>query len=285
MATLSFLVLALVFQIPTFQKIKAFKRDALNVVLRGVGVMCMGFSIFSYYFDRPITSVVIFYVLWVTAYAAAPSRRYNTASKACRDMTGKIVMVTGCTSGIGIDTVKALANRGAHVFMVARSEDKLKKLKNSIMGQGKKLSTIVCDLGDLKAVRSCAKSFLDDVNSGKIAGLDVLILNAGVMAIEHRKETQQGFERQIGVNHIGHFTLTKLLLPVLQRSAPSRVVSLSSSAHRLCDPNFISDQQNLNLETIPYVGDAAKLLTTRLHSFSLSFFLFFTTFILFHSLT
>jgi len=251
MGMLSFLILGAAVQIPTFDKVKAFSKDPLNVVMRALGALCVGLGAFSYYFDRPITSVCIFYGLWATAYAAAPSRRYQTASQSCRDMTGKIVMVTGCTSGIGVDTVKALAKRGAHVYMVARSAEKLKRLKDSIQGNSS-LTSIVCDLSDLKAVRSCAKMFLNDVSSGKIPGLDVLILNAGVMALNHREETQQGFEKQVGVNHIAHFTLTKLLLPTLRRSAPSRIVSLSSSAHRMCDPTFILDQQNLNLETIPY---------------------------------
>jgi NAD(P)-dependent dehydrogenase (short-subunit alcohol dehydrogenase family) len=249
MSMFGFVILSVVAQIPTFDKIKAFRKDPMNTIMRAFGVLCLGLGIFSYYFDRPITSVCIFYTLWIAAYVAAPSRRYQTASKACRDMTGKTVMVTGCTSGIGVDTVKALAKRGAHVYMVARSAEKLKRLKDSIKG---KCETIVCDLSDLKAVRNCAKIFLSDVSSGKISGLDVLILNAGVMALEHREETQQGFEKQVGVNHIAHFTLTKLLLPALQRSAPSRIVSVSSSAHRMCDPVYILDQQNVNLETIPY---------------------------------
>ena len=249
MSTLSFVLLGLVAQIPTFDKIKAFRKDPLNVVMRAFGALCVGLGIFSYTFDRPITSVCIFYLLWIVAYVAAPSRRYQTASQACRDMTGKTVLITGCTSGIGVDTVKALAKRGAHVYMVARSADKLKRLKDSIKGN---CTTIVCDLSDLKAVRSCAKIFLNDVSSGKISGLDVLILNAGVMALNHREETQQGFEKQVGVNHIAHYTLTKLLLPALQRSSPSRIVCLSSSAHRMSDPKFILDQQNVNLETIPY---------------------------------
>ena len=138
--------------------------------MRAFGVLCLCFGLFSYYFDRPVTSVCIFYTLWIAAYVAAPSRRYQTASKACRDMTGKTVLVTGCTSGIGVDTVKALAKRGAHVYMVARSAEKLKRLKDSIKG---KCETIVCDLSDLKAVRNCAKIFLSDVSSGKISGLDV----------------------------------------------------------------------------------------------------------------
>ena len=249
MSMFGFVILSAVAQIPTFEKIKAFKKDPLNMIMRAFGVLCLCFGLFSYYFDRPVTSVCIFYTLWIAAYVAAPSRRYQTASQACRDMSGKTVMVTGCTSGIGVDTVKALAKRGAHVYMVARSAEKLKRLKDSIKG---KCETIVCDLSDLKAVRNCAKIFLSDVSSGKISGLDVLILNAGVMALKHRQETQQGFEKQVGVNHIAHYTLTKLLLPALQKSAPSRIVSVSSSAHRMCDPVYILDQQNVNLETIPY---------------------------------
>ena len=151
-------------------------------------------------------------------------------------MSGKTVMVTGCTSGIGVDTVKALAKRGAHVYMVARSAEKLKRLKDSIKG---KCETIVCDLSDLKAVRNCAKIFLSDVSSGKISGLDVLILNAGVMALKHRQETQQGFEKQVGVNHIAHYTLTKLLYFQLFKKVHLPELCLLAPQHIECVIRYI----------------------------------------------
>lgn len=255
-APLNFATLAIIFVVPTILKspLGSGKRvKMMNTALRMIALVLSTLGFAAFYFDATNISVGLFFVLLSVAYVRSPSRRWPSALATCSDgVKGKVAMVTGCTSGIGVETARALAYKGAHVFLVARNETKLNKVKASILkgSPSAKLTIIVCDLNDLKSVRSCAKQFADQVKTGEVRGLDILINNAGVMAMLKRSETAQGFERQMGINHIGHFLLTTLLLPALERSAPSRVVSVSSSAHLFVDPAFINVGENL--ETLPY---------------------------------
>lgn len=141
-----------------------------------------------------------------------------------------VALVTGATSGIGTETVRVLALRGAHVYLAGRSASKLASTKASLLADlpaGTKLSTIVCDLMDLTSVAATAAEFLKSEKS-----LDLLILNAGIMAVPTRTATVQGLEAQVGVCHVAHTLLTQQLLPALKAaSTPPRVVVLSSSAH------------------------------------------------------
>ncbi len=132
------------------------------------------------------------------------------------DQTGRTIVVTGANSGLGEVTAAALAAKGAHVVLACRNTDKGQAAAARMSG-----STDVrrLDLADLSSVRSFAAA---------CGALDVLINNAGVMAIPHRT-TEDGFEMQFGTNFLGHFALTALLLPQLT----DRVVTLSSGAHRI----------------------------------------------------
>lgn len=150
------------------------------------------------------------------------------------DLTGKIALVTGGNSGIGYETVKALANTGAHVIVGARdagkAEDKLAQLKN--------VSFIPLDLADPASVDQFAERILSRHRS-----LHILINNAGLFRLPELQKDQRGYELQFGVNHLGHFQLTGRLWPALKNARGARVVALSSIGHRrmglqLDDPSF-----------------------------------------------
>jgi retinol dehydrogenase-12 len=142
------------------------------------------------------------------------------------DLEGRTFLVTGANTGIGRETVRGLAERGATVFLASRSEAKAQVVIddiNSAPGAGE-LSFLPLDLGDLESVRACAQAFLD---TGK--PLHGLINNAGLAG--QRGLTASGFEVQFGTNHVGPFLLTSLLLERLKQSGPSRIVNVSSEAH------------------------------------------------------
>ena len=145
------------------------------------------------------------------------------------DQPGKTVLVTGGNSGLGYETVLQLARKGARVLLAARDRGRgtaaLERLGAEAPGNQAELAQI--DLADLTSVERFAAGFLA---GGE--GLDLLINNAGVMAIPHRETTAQGYERQFGTNHLGHFALTGRLLPALARRPGSRVVTVSSNRHK-----------------------------------------------------
>lgn len=144
------------------------------------------------------------------------------------DQKGKTFIVTGANSGLGLETSKALASKNAQVIMACRSADKGEQAKNEIISEisNADIEVMVLDLEDLKSVRSFAEKF--EKNYPK---LDVLINNAGIMMPPYRL-TKDGFESQMGTNHLGHFALTALLLDRLKSTAHSRVVNVSSIAHK-----------------------------------------------------
>ena len=144
------------------------------------------------------------------------------------DQSGKTALVTGGNSGLGYETVLHLARKGARVLLAARDTGRgvaaLERLRAGAPGSQAELARI--DLADLTSVERFATGFLA---GGE--GLDLLINNAGVMAIPQREATAQGHERQFGTNHLGHFALTGRLLPALARRPGSRVVTVSSNQH------------------------------------------------------
>lgn len=144
------------------------------------------------------------------------------------NLTGKRMIITGANSGIGFEAAKALAQKGAEVILTVRNKQKGELAADSILRENPQASIKVMELNlaDLSKVREFANNFRDSFHS-----LDVLINNAGVMAPPYQK-TKDGFELQFGTNHLGHFALTGLLLPLLKNTTDSRVVTLSSLAHR-----------------------------------------------------
>jgi NAD(P)-dependent dehydrogenase (short-subunit alcohol dehydrogenase family) len=150
------------------------------------------------------------------------------------DLSGKTAIVTGASSGLGIETARALASAGAEVVMPVRNRAKGEAVADDIrtsIGDAR-FEVADMDLSVPSSVRSFAESFLA---SGR--PLHVLINNAGIMACPlHR--TPEGWESQFATNHFGHFLLTTLLLPALERGAPSRVVNLSSTGHWITSVDF-----------------------------------------------
>ncbi len=144
------------------------------------------------------------------------------------DLTGQTIVVTGANSGIGFEATLHLAGKGAHVVLASRNEEKATAAIAKIARRFPHAQTsfIRLDLADLSSVQSFADAFLENHDR-----LDVLINNAGIMAIPKRKTTD-GFEMQLGTNHLGHFALTGLLLPRLLSTENSRIVNVSSMAHR-----------------------------------------------------
>lgn len=146
------------------------------------------------------------------------------------DQTGRVAIVTGANSGIGYETAKALAARGAEVVVAGRSAERGSTAVASLLREvpGASVRFGLLDLADQTSVRTFTQSFIDSAER-----LDLLINNAGVMNPPTRQETRDGFEMQMGTNHLGHFTLTLGLLPLLARTPDSRVVNVSSSAQNM----------------------------------------------------
>ncbi len=152
------------------------------------------------------------------------------------DQSGKIAVVTGANGGLGLEVARELARKGAHVVMAARDQDKADEARISILADIPDASLEVqpLDLASLASVREAAERIL-----AVHPRIDILVNNAGVMGIPERR-TEDGFEMQFGVNHLGHFALTALLIPSLLRSPDARVVSVTSwgrKAGRPVDPD------------------------------------------------
>ena len=141
------------------------------------------------------------------------------------DLAGRTFIVTGANSGIGQITATALAGRGAQVFLGCRSIDKGESVAAPLRAGGAKVEVLALDLADLSSVRDAATAFL-----ARDLPLHGLINNAGLAGT--RALTRDGFELTFGVNHLGHFLLTRLLEARLRASAPARVVNVASEAHR-----------------------------------------------------
>jgi NAD(P)-dependent dehydrogenase (short-subunit alcohol dehydrogenase family) len=139
------------------------------------------------------------------------------------DLRGRHAVVTGANTGIGFEAARVLALRGADVTLACRDQAKASAAAARIAGPGK-LDLLSLDLGSLASVRSAAETLLSGDRP-----IHWLLNNAGVM-LPDRRETSDGHEAHFGINHLGHFLLTTLLLPRLAQSAPARVVAVSSEA-------------------------------------------------------
>ena len=148
-------------------------------------------------------------------------------------MRGKIVVVTGANAGIGKATAAALADMGAAVILACRNKERGEAALAELSCKPERDLTLMrIDLSDLDSVRAFAAEFAQ-----KYDHLDVLVNNAGILG-RKRVETKQGFEASFGVNYLGHFLLTLLLLPLLQKAEQGRIVMMSSMAHAWTDVRF-----------------------------------------------
>jgi len=141
----------------------------------------------------------------------------------------KVIIITGANSGMGKAISIKIAETGANVVMLCRDKRRGEEALNDVIKKSKSnlVNLMLCDLGSLKSIRDFCEEFKVQYNR-----LDVLVNNAGVI-IPGRHETSDGFELQFGVNHLGHFLLTNLLLDYLKKSGNSRIVNVSSGAHKI----------------------------------------------------
>lgn len=156
------------------------------------------------------------------------------------DLSGRTVFVTGANSGLGQETARAMAARGAHVIMAGRDQGKLDEAVAAIHAAHPKaqLDTLTVDLSSLESIRAATSRARQ-----RFAKIDLLINNAGVMATPFL-HTADGFEMQLGTNHLGHFALTGELFPLIEKGALKRIVNLSSRGHHFGpvdfdDPHFV----------------------------------------------
>ena len=171
-----------------------------------------------------------FYGGWVARYYSPP---YSTADMP--NLKGKTAIVTGANTGIGYITARELARKGAKVIVAARSEergnDAVERIKKEVKGEPM-VEFLKLDLASFAQISQFVRSF-----RARNSNLDILVLNAAVIMNSYT-ETEDGFESQIGVNHLGHFLLVKLLLPMI-RYSKSRVVHVSSASHEQSYPEGI----------------------------------------------
>lgn len=161
-------------------------------------------------------------------------KKKNWTAADVPDQTGKTVIVTGSSSGIGYETARVLTGKGATVMIAVRSLEKGNAAAEKLRAQNKdaEVKVLRLDLADLASVEEFAEEFKENYSR-----LDLLINNAGVMAPPFSK-TKNGFELQFGTNHLGHFALTAHLLDVLTNSGGARIVNVSSSGHRFGKLDF-----------------------------------------------
>lgn len=148
--------------------------------------------------------------------------------KSVPDQSGKRILITGANSGIGFEAARVLAQQGAQVILACRNEDKALAAMARIrqIFPRANLQFMALDLGSQQSIRALVTLFFEQYDS-----LDILINNAGVMWLPESR-TVDGFESQLGTNHLGHFALTGLLLPALLKTPGARVVTISSIAHK-----------------------------------------------------
>jgi NAD(P)-dependent dehydrogenase (short-subunit alcohol dehydrogenase family) len=185
-------------------------------------------------------------------------------ANAIPSQSGRIAVITGATSGIGYETAKALAGAGARVIIASRNEKKAAEVLAEIRGvyPGREVSFEPLDLSSLSSVAECAARI-----AAAVPQIDMLINNAGVMAIPTRHETIDGFEMQLGANYFGHFAFDLRLMPKVLAAPSPRVVTVSSLAHRSGRIHF--DDMQLKKGYTPWKAYAQSKLATLLFSLEL----------------
>ncbi len=195
-----------------------------------------------------------------TSSRAAADARWTAAD--LPDLRGRRAIVTGANSGIGLATARELARVGASVTLAVRDSVRGAAAADAMRAAhpGVDVQVGMFDLADLASIRDFSAAWSSDHPEG----LDLLVNNAGVMALP-RRETADGFEMQLGTNHLGHFALTGLLLPALVARPRSRVVTVSSTAHRMGRMHFDDLQSTRRYQRWGAYGQSklANLLFTR----------------------
>ncbi len=154
------------------------------------------------------------------------------------DLSGKVALITGVNSGIGFETMRVLAKRGAHVIGTARTLDKATDAARQVEGS---ITPLACELENPASIRACAEAV-----AAIDKPLDICIANAGIMALP-KLEQVNGIEKQFATNHLGHFLLVRLLQPQIEAARSARVVIVSSAAHAMA-PSVGIEFDNLSGE-------------------------------------
>ena len=189
---------------------------------------------------------------------------WKTKYEIKQDLSDKVVAITGASMGIGRTTALALAAKNAHLVLMGRSKEKHESLIAEIKQRNAKVDFIALELGSLKSVAKAAKDFV-----ALNLPLDILINNAGLGF--NQNTTEDGFEMTFGVNHLGHFLLTYLLLDKLKASKEARIVTLSSSAHYQGKPyDYSKDIKNVDGVTRTTQAYFNSKLANAMHSHKLS---------------
>ena len=173
-------------------------------------------------------------------------------------LLGKIAIVTGANSGMGMATARALLNEGATVIMLCRNEQRGKEAYKELLKDGNSRTyLILCDLGDYASIRAFASKVRE-----QFGRVDVLVNNAGFISLD-RQETKEGIERQFGINHLGHFLLTTELLDLMGEGA--RIVNVASGAHKVGKIHFDDINLHKGFNVIKAYGQSklANVLFTR----------------------
>ena len=190
------------------------------------------------------------------------------AGGVCRSkarLDGKTVIITGANTGIGLETAVDLAKRNARVILACRSVERGEKAAVEVRKRSNNDNAVFCqlDLASLESVRKFASKILEEEPR-----IDILINNAGVMALPQRTLTIDGFEMQFGTNHLGHFLLTNLLLDRIKEAPSARIVNVSSGAHRQGKMDF--DNLNSEKSYVPWVAYGTSKLANILFTRSLA---------------
>ena len=146
--------------------------------------------------------------------------REKWTTKKIPDLTGKVIIVTGANSGLGYEDAKEFARKGAKIILACRNMEKANKALSKIQAKipEAQAEIIQLDLGSIDSIKKFAAEFKE-----KHDRLDILVNNAGILRVPYQK-TVDGFESQVGINHLGHFVLTNLLFDILVKTNGSRVV-------------------------------------------------------------
>jgi NAD(P)-dependent dehydrogenase (short-subunit alcohol dehydrogenase family) len=190
---------------------------------------------------------------WSTAVAASP----NIFEPPAGSLSGTNVVITGANTGLGLESGKRLFAAGATVIVTARSQSKADAAASKVAASSSganagKVVAVDLDLADLKSVKGFPmrlQTALGGASGDPPPPVEVLLNNAGVMAIPERLETSDGFEKTVGVNHLGHFALVAALMPSLKRARGGfRVINVSSDAHRFATADAIKSALDANLD-------------------------------------
>lgn len=197
-----------------------------------------------------------------------PKSNYGFATTADQvakgiDLSGKTVLITGCNSGLGYESMKTMAAQGAHVIGTARTKEKAAKACDSVDG---KTTPLVCELTDFDSIVNCANA-VNELDKP----IDILMCNAGIMALP-KLEQVYGLEKQFVVNHLGHYILTRRLLGQVEAAKEGRIVVLSSLAYKNAPPQGINfdDLSFKNTKYRPFTAYGQSKLANALFSLELS---------------